>query len=141
TPPSADARFEAIYAKEWAWRQQQFGGQDDEDTTSDTRAARLPSVDAKSQRARLAYWERVLRELDAIPASELSAENRANLAVYRPQVENLAAEVRLRSYEMPFNSDSQFWSDLAFMTRRQLPDAAAARAYIARLRDVPRYFD
>jgi len=141
TPPSADARFEAIYAKEWAWRQQQFGGQDDEDTTSDARAARLPSVDAKSQRARLAYWERVLRELDAIPASELSAENRANLAVYRPQVENLAAEVRLRSYEMPFNSDSQFWSDLAFMTRRQLPDAAAARAYIARLRDVPRYFD
>ena len=42
---------------------------------------------------------------------------------------------------MPFNSDSAFWSDLDFMARAELRDAAAYRAYAARLRDVPRYFD
>jgi uncharacterized protein (DUF885 family) len=42
---------------------------------------------------------------------------------------------------MPFNSDSQFWSDLGFMTRRTFKDAQAARNYIAKLDDVPRYFD
>jgi len=138
---SADERFKALYTKEWAWRQQQFGGEDDEDRASDPSARRLPDVGAAAQRARLAYWNDVLRQLDAIPAAELSPENRINLAVYRPQVENLAADVRFRGYEMPFNSDSQFWSNLGFMTRRSLKDAQAARDYIARLDDVPRYFE
>jgi len=138
---SADARFKALYTKEWTWRQQQFGGYDDEDKASDPAAAHLPNVDAKSQATRLAYWNDVLKQLDAIPANELSAENRVNLAIYKPQIENLAASIRFRDYEMPFNSDSQFWSDLGFMTRRSLRDENAARAYIAKLDDVPRYFD
>ncbi|MEO8012096.1 MAG: DUF885 family protein, partial [Dokdonella sp.] len=48
---------------------------------------------------------------------------------------------RLRNYEMPFNADSSFWSNLGFMTRRPLKDVADAESYIARLDDVPRYFD
>ena len=74
-------------------------------------------------------------------ADKLSPQNRINFAVYRAQVENLAADVRLRSYEMPFNSDSSFWSNLGFMTRRPLRTAQDYRAYIDRLADVPRYFD
>jgi uncharacterized protein (DUF885 family) len=138
---SADERFTALYTKEWSWRQQQFGGYDDEDSESNPRNDRLPDVGAAAQKARLAYWDGVLKQLDAIPAGELSADNRINLAVYRPQIEDLAADIRLRGYEMPFNSDSQFWSNLGFMTRRPLKDAAAARAYIGKLDDVPRYFE
>lgn len=137
----ADDQFKAVYTKEWSWRQQQFGGYDDEDSASSPQAARLPEVGAKAQAARLAYWNDVLRQLDAIPLRELSAENQVNYAVYRPQIENLAASVRFRDYEMPFNSDSQFWSNLGFMTRRPLRDEAAVRAYIGKLDDVPRYFD
>lgn len=138
---SADQRFEALYAKEWAWRQEQFAGYDNEDAAASAKDDHLPAVDAASQQRRLAYWTDVLAQLDAIAPAELSADNRINLAVYRPQVENLAAEVRFRSYEMPFNSDSQFWSDLGFMARRPLRDAQAARNYIAKLDDVPRYFE
>ena len=138
---SADERFKALYTSEWNWRQQQFGGADDEDHASDPSNNHLPAVDAKTQAKRLAYWNDVLKQLDAIPAGELSAENQVNLAVYRPQVHDLAAAQALRSYEMPFNSDSQFWSDLGFMTRRPLDSAQAARNYIAKLDDVPRYFD
>ena len=136
-----DQRFTAIYSAEWKWRQQQFPGLDNEDREAGAADNRLPSVDAKSQVARLAYWDGILKQLEAIDPGTLSAENRINYAVYRPQVENLAAGVRLRDYEMPFNSDSQFWSDLGFMANRPLKNALAARAYIARLDDVPRYFD
>ncbi|WP_291184863.1 DUF885 family protein [Dokdonella sp.] len=138
---SADQRFEALYKKEWSWRQEQFAGYDDEDRQSNARDRRLPDVDAATQNRRVAYWDDVLKQLDAIPAGELSADNQVNLAVYRPQIENLAAGPRFRDYEMPFNSDSQFWSDLGFMTRRSLKNAEAARNYIAKLEDVPRYFD
>ncbi|WP_454828237.1 DUF885 domain-containing protein [Pseudoxanthomonas wuyuanensis] len=139
-PSSADQRFQAIYEKEWQWRQEQTG-QADEDADGSGNKTRLPDVDAASQAARLQVWEQVLRDLDGIDAQALSADNRIHLAIYRPQVEDLADEVRLRAYEMPFNSDSSFWANLAFMARRPLKSADDYRAYAARLRDVPRYFD
>jgi uncharacterized protein (DUF885 family) len=139
-PDSADERFKAIYTEEWAWRKQQFPGVDNEDKAA-AHDDRLPGVDATSQTTRLHYWNDVLHRLDAVPVAALSGENKVNLAVYRPQIENLAAGVRFRDYEMPFNSDSQFWSDLGFMAERSLKSAQEARNYIARLNDVPRYFD
>ncbi len=132
-----DSRFEAIYTEEWAWRQAQFGRGDDEDDT----ARGLPDVGAEAQAARLARWEQVLAQLDALDPDALSAEHRVNYAVYRAQVENLADGVRQRTYEMPFNSDSSFWSGLSFMTRRAFDDADDYTRYIARLADVPRHFD
>ena len=136
---AADARFQAIYEKEWKWRQAQVG-QADEDSDSSGDNQQLPDIGAAAQAARLKVWDDVLRQLDAIDPARLSANNQVNLAVYRPQIENLAAAVRLRAYEMPFNSDSSFWSDLGFMARRTLRTPADYRAYIARLDDVPRYF-
>lgn len=138
---SADDAFKALYGKEWSWRQQQFGGYDNEDSQSDPAAAHLPEVGAKAQAQRLAYWDDVLKQLAAIKPGELSADNQVNYAIYKPQIENLAASIRFRDYEMPFNSDSQFWADLGFMTRRPLRDERSALAYIAKLKDVPRYFD
>jgi len=139
-PSDADQRFQALYEKEWTWRQEQTG-QADEDTDTSGDNTRLPDVGAATHQARLKVWEQVLKDLDGIDPTQLSAENRINLAIYRPQVENLAAEVRLRAYEMPFNSDSSFWSNLSFMARRQMKTADDYRAYAARLRDVPRHFD
>jgi len=136
---AADQRFEAIYGEEWAWRQAQTGSAD-EDGDSSGGNTRLPDVGAQAQQARLKVWDEVLGQLDALDAQALSAENRINLAIYRAQVLDLADEVRLRAYEMPFNADSSFWSNLAFMARRPLRTPAEFRAYIARLDDVPRYF-
>ncbi|MCD7099562.1 DUF885 family protein [Stenotrophomonas sp. MMGLT7] len=136
---AADARFRAIYEKEWAWRQAETGAADeDSDSTGDN--PRLPDVGPAAQAARLRVWEDVLHQLDALDVQQLSPDNRINLAIYRPQVENLAAEVRLRLYEMPFNSDTSFWSNLGFMAQRQMRTPAEFEAYIARLDDVPRYF-
>ena len=137
----ADAAFQSIYEKEWAWRQADSGRGGSEDDDPDPSTRRMPDVGPEAQARRLAMWEDVLGQLDAIDASQLSEQNQVNLAVYRPQLEALAANVRLRAYEMPFNSDSSFWAALGFMTRGDFRNADAYRAYAARLRDVPRYFD
>lgn len=136
----ADAAFKAIYEKEWAWRQQHDGGAD-EDSDGGKLNPKLPDVSAAAQQERLRVWDEVLRQLDALDPQRLSAANQVNLAVYREQVHNLAENVRLRSYEMPFNSDSSFWSNLNFMARRSMANADEYRAYIAQLNDVPRHFD
>lgn len=136
----ADAQFKAIYAKEWAWRQA-GGGEASEDEDAPANATRLPDVGPEAQAARLKVWEEVLQQLKTIDPATLSAENQVNYAIYKYQVENLADAVRLRAYEMPFNSDSSFWSNLGFMARREMKTAQDYRNYIARLNDVPRYFD
>jgi uncharacterized protein (DUF885 family) len=139
-PGSADAKFDAIYTAEWKWRQEQFPGGDDEAAGS-VMPDHLPRVDAAAQGARLKYWDDVLKQLDAIPVDKLSSANLINFEVYKPQIADLAADVRFRQYEMPFNSDSQFWSDLGFMSGRHLRNAKDAENYIALLNDVPRWFD
>ena len=136
---SADQRFQSVYEKEWQWRLESFG-RVDEDSDDTARNDHLADVSAAAQAGRLEVWTEVLRQLDMIDPANLSPDNRINLAVYRPQVENLAADVRLRGYEMPFNADSSFWSDLGFMARQPLHDVGDYEAYIARLNDVPRYF-
>jgi len=138
---TADDRFKALYQMEWTWRQEQFPGQDDEDRESKPTDDRLTDVGADAQATRLKYWQDVLKQLDAIPVADLSADNKVNVAIYRPQIENFVAGIRFRDYEMPFNSDSQFWSDLGFMTRRPLKDEQAVKNYTSKLDDVPRYFD
>ena len=134
-----DARFRALYEKEWAWRQATTGEADeDSDSTGDN--PQLPDVSPAAQQARLKVWDDVLAQLDGIDPATLSPANRVNYAVYRDQVKNLAAAVRFRAYEMPFNSDTSFWSNLGFMAERTLRTPDEYRAYIARLADVPRYF-
>nr|WP_269670589.1 DUF885 family protein [Stenotrophomonas sp. SY1] len=137
---NADAQFKAIYEKEWAWRQA-GGGEASEDSDAPANSTRLPDVSAQAQEARLKVWDDVLKQLEGIDPKTLSADNQVNYAIYQYQVESLADEVRLRAYEMPFNSDSSFWSNLSFMARREMKTAQDYRNYIARLNDVPRYFD
>ncbi|MDN5782372.1 MAG: DUF885 family protein, partial [Luteimonas sp.] len=138
---AADDAFRAIYEKEWAWREQEFGIAGDEDDEGGADLPRLPDIGPAAQQRRLAVWDGVLAQLRAVDPAALSPAEEVNYAVYLPQVQNLAAGLRFHDYEMPFNADSSFWSNLAFMARRPMRDAQAYRNYIGRLADVPRYFD
>jgi uncharacterized protein (DUF885 family) len=136
-PQSADARFAAIYTTEWKWREQQFP--DDEDAGKPIQD-HLPKADPDTQRARLAMWQRTLDKLDAIPRAELSAPERVNYDVYRPQIETLIANQRFHEYEMPANSDTTFWTDLGYTARRPYRNGQDYRNWISQMRDIPRYF-
>ncbi|WP_075791952.1 DUF885 domain-containing protein [Massilia putida] len=134
----ADARVKAIYQAEWQWRVKQRLAWD-EDEPRDVHDA-LPKVDAATQAARLAMWEGVLRRLYGVRAADLSPAERINYAVYRAQIAAFVAAQRFREYEQPVNADSAFWSDIAYIARRPLKNAEEYRAYLAQLRDLPRYF-
>jgi uncharacterized protein (DUF885 family) len=134
---ATDARFEALYKAEWAWREAEFPG---ETRGEEAIADRLPKVDPASQARRLAYWQEVRRKLDAIPERGLSAEAAVDYEVYRDQIDTLIAQQKFREYEKPFNSDSSFWSGLGFTAGRTFHGAQDYRNYIAQLNDIPRYF-
>jgi uncharacterized protein (DUF885 family) len=133
---AADARLRALYTEEWNWRQKELarGGEQPGDAGD-----RFPRVDAASQQARHAYWTRALATLDGIPFDQLSSEEKVNAQIFRTSIRALANDVRYRTYEAPFNSDTFFWTE--FTPRQGFATAAAYRAYLGRLRDVPRYFD
>ncbi|MFC3443639.1 DUF885 domain-containing protein [Sphingobium rhizovicinum] len=134
---SADQAFEAVYSSEYDWRQKQFGPS--EDGPKDQPLV-LPDVSAKAQAARLARWEQVEKQLAAIRVDQLSPAQKINFAVYKGQIDALAAEQRYHEYEKPLNADTSFWGDLAGWARDPLRDEAGARHYIAMLRDIPRYY-
>lgn len=136
----AARRFHTLSTQEWAWRQAQFAGADDEDTHAQP-ADHLPRVDAATQAVRERYWTDVLKQLDAIPVDALHGDERVSYLVYRNQVETLLADQHFRTWQMPFNSDTSFWGNLGFTARQPLRDAADYRRYIGLLRDIPRYFD
>ncbi len=134
---TADARLAAIYTAEWKWRQEQFP--DDEDSQKPVQD-HLPRVDPDTQQMRLRMWQETLAKLDSIRRDELSAPERLNYDVYRPQIETLLANQKFRDYEMPANSDTTFWTDLGYTARRPYRTVQDYRNWIAQMRDIPRYF-
>ena len=128
-PASADERLRALYNAEWSWRQKELARD----------SAYFPRIDAASQQARLAYWTRVLAQLDSIPLAELSPDERVNARVFGTAIRALVEDVRFKTYEAPFNSDSFFWTE--FTPRQGFAKVEEYRRFLGRLRDVPRYFD
>ncbi len=137
---TADKTFHRIYSREWAWRNGtrnlEFRGHKLPDNS------RLDSVSAADQAERLAYWTHVLKELDAIDPQQLTQADQVNYAVYHEQIRNRVADQRFRTWQMPFNSDSAFWSSVGYqLGGDSLHSVRDYRQYIAKLKQIPRYFD
>ena len=137
---SADARFKQIYEKEWAWRTGQAGVSASGEAQPNN--GRLDQVDATRQQERLAYWQKVMEQLDAIDAKQLSPAEQVNDAIYREQIRNFIADQQFKQWQMPFNSDSTFWSELNNdLGADSLRNETDYRRYVDRLGQVPAYFD
>lgn len=131
---SADDNLKALYDAEWTWRQETFGRGG---PGRGVMGAKLPSVTPETYARRLAYWDKVLASLDQIKVEDLSHDERINYDVFRASVDAQATNIRYRTYEAPFNSDTFFWT---LNARQGFRTAEEYRNYISRLRDVPRYF-
>ena len=138
TVNSASTRFQALHTREWNWRLAEFAWNPGANAPIPDR---LPKLDPATQARRLAYWQQVLAELAAIPREGLSATDQVNYDVYRAQVQGLVRQQHFRTYEMPANSDSSFWSDLGYTARRNFRSVEDYDSWIAQMRDLPRYFD
>jgi uncharacterized protein (DUF885 family) len=98
----------------------------------------LPSVTPNAHLARTERHQRWLSQLTAIRPAALSQSGEVNAAVLRNLLESNLGAARYRKWEMPFDSDSNFWSYLP--ERQPLQTAAEYRRYISRMKDIPRYF-
>ncbi|QNE06373.1 DUF885 domain-containing protein [Croceicoccus marinus] len=133
----ADARLRALYEEDHAW----VTADRRRILTADGRSEagpRLPSATAQAEARRADHARDMLARLDAIPAARLSDAEAVNAAVFRAILEGRIGEADYRGFEMPFNSDSNFWTYLD--ARAPYSDVADYENYIARMRDVPRYF-
>ena len=135
---SADARLKALYDAYARWDAKE-GGYAEDSKGEPQPLGYLPRVDAAAHDRRAAFRRDMLAKLDAIPLAQLSPAEQVNAAVFRTILENEIASHRHRAFEMPLNSDSNFWTYLDSPT--PYSDAAAYRRYIARMRDMPRFFD
>jgi uncharacterized protein (DUF885 family) len=136
---NADTRFRQIYQQEWAWRTGQSGISASGESQPNN--GRLDQVDAKSQQERLDYWQKVMTQLGAIDVSQLSPAEQVNYAVYREQIRNFIADQQFKQWQMPFNSDSAFWSELDDdLDSDGLRNESDYRRYVDRLGQVPAYF-
>ena len=136
-PASADARLKALYEAYADWDQRESGFTIDAKGERQD-AAYLPKVDPTTQLARARFEQAMLDQLSAIPVGSLSPTERVNAGVLRAILEADVADAKFRDWEMPANSDSNFWTYLN--ERNSLDDAAAYQRYIDRMRDIPRYF-
>ena len=137
----ADARFARLADEEWAWRLGQFP----QLATSVGVTAhddRLERVGAASRAARLARWRATREALAAIPIDAMSPAARIDRAVYENQLHGLIAAIEWLADRMPLNSDSSFHGPLVDLCDAQpLGDVAEYRRFLARLADIPRFFD
>jgi uncharacterized protein (DUF885 family) len=130
----------AVVDREWAWRLEEFpqlatsvGVHDRDD--------RLNRVDTATQDRHLAHWRGVAAELAALPPPS-SDTDRATAAALAEEIHDRISTIERRAYLMPINGDSGFYLDIAQLPRGlAFHTATDYERYIARLRDLPRYFD
>jgi uncharacterized protein (DUF885 family) len=99
----------------------------------------LTSVTPETQRARAARYAEFLGQLEAIDNAALSAEAQTNALVLRTLLQGHIGDAQFSEWEMPFDSDSNFWSYLA--GRSGFNSIEDYEKYIGRISDIPRYFD
>ncbi|WPL55971.1 DUF885 domain-containing protein [Qipengyuania profunda] len=134
---AADARLAAVADSYYDYQLEQFGLTENVNGSTE-RGASLWSVTPEAQRARAARYVEYLSELEAIDRSALGAKGRTDALVLRTLLEAEIGDARFAEWEMPFDSDSNFWSYLA--PRGGFTTAEEYRNYIGRMRDIPRYF-
>ena len=139
--PGTKAELDRLFADERAfvWREDPLSATNDGVHDYDDR---LPRVTPADQARRLETDRGFLERLRGIDRGALSEFDAVSYDLFEFMVSQRVALAAYREWRVPLNSDSGFYADLL-----QLHDLQAPRTtkdyenYIARLADVPRYFD
>jgi uncharacterized protein (DUF885 family) len=133
----ADAALKSLYGDYWNWQVREYGMIEKADGDTES-GPTIASATPEAQRARAAKAAEFCRRLDAIDTAALSANEKVNAAVLRAVLTEAIEDARFSEWEMPFDSDSNFWTSWdarsGFQTVNEYED------YIARMRALPRYF-
>lgn len=135
---TADDRLSALTDAYYEYQIAQYK-QVEEGNGSTAPGSELPSVTPEAHLARAAKAREFLQQLEALDESAFGPSAKIDAAVFRTLLEIEIGDARFREWEMPFDSDSNFWSYLA--PRTGFTTVEEYERYISRMRDVPRYFD
>ena len=133
----ADERLSALTDSWYAYQLAEYRQIEQPDGSTEPGDS-FASVTPAANLARADKASAALASLDAIPSAQLSPAARIDGAVFRTLLQEQIGDARFREWEMPFDSDSDFWSYLP--ARRAFDDAEGYRRYLGRIRDLPRYF-
>ncbi|MCH9692998.1 MAG: DUF885 domain-containing protein [Gammaproteobacteria bacterium] len=103
---------------------------------------RMPVVTREAQLRRMEAEKRLLRRSADIDRSALSEGGRINADIFAWVLEDSIAEYELNLSRIPFNTFSGFFMNaLTASDSVAMNSVADYEAYIARMADIPRYFD
>jgi uncharacterized protein (DUF885 family) len=139
SPKPDGERLRDLFRREWETRLREdplyatmVGRQDYAD--------RLPSMTRADLERRNGLWKGFLDELRGIDRSRLGGEDLVSAEIFEADLEDRIAGYELGEWQMPFNADSGFHSDFAFLpSQTTFRSAADYDSYIRRLREWPRY--
>ncbi len=134
---SADAQLAALTDGWYDYQLAEFRQIEQRDGSTESGPA-LWSVTPEANLARAAKARDYLVKLEALDEARLSIKSKVDAEVFRTLLEAEIGDATFREWEMPFDSDSSFWTYLA--ERTPLDSAEDYRNYLARMRDIPRYF-
>ena len=133
----ADASLIALYEEYYRWRMRSFGSVET-DAGEFEQGPVLPSVTAETQQLLATEAAEFRNRLNAIDQTALSPAERVNAAVLNSVLTEQIEDAKFREWEMPLDSDSNFWSYLAASSGFQTVEDYDT--YIARMASLPRYF-
>ncbi len=134
----ADQALQALYDEYWNWQVREYGWIENADGSTDQGPTIAPATPA-AQQARAAQAVEFRRRLGAIDLAALSSPEKTNAALLRAALTETIEDAKFAEWEMPFDSDSNFWSYWDAPTGYQT--VTEYEHYIARLRALPRHFD
>ncbi|MGX7926525.1 DUF885 domain-containing protein [Tsuneonella sp. HG094] len=132
-----DGALKALYQSYWDWQVAEQGAIERADGNLDPGAI-IPAATPTAQRARAAKAAEFRTQLAAIDRASLSPAEKVNASVLQAVLTETIEDARFSEWEMPFDSDSNFWS--YWEAPRRYETVAEYERYIARMRALPRYF-
>ena len=137
-PNAADLALQTLYQDYWNWQVREYGLIERADGSTEE-GPTIASATPAAQKARAAKATEFRATLERIDGAALSPAEKVNAAVLRAALTERIEDARFTEWEMPFDSDSNFWSYWeapgGFQTVEEYDN------YIARMRALPRYFD
>ncbi len=138
--PDAGSQLDAIIAEHWEYRMREFPLEATQAGISDFND-RFRGVTRADRERRMTAEQSFLRRSRDIDTSRLSANNNLNAELFEWVLEDSVGAYELDLARIPFNTFSGFYMDVLNASNGvPMNTPKDYEDYIARLRDVPRYF-
>jgi uncharacterized protein (DUF885 family) len=136
-PGPADPALRALYEQYWQWQIADYDLVETPDGEVES-GPTIASATPEAAQRRAAYAEDLRDKLDRIDRNALSPAEKVNAAVLRSVLTETIEDAKYREWEMPFDSDSNFWS--YWDARAPYMTVEEYERYTSRMKQLPRYF-